>query len=140
MIKPNGFPTVLVFDNDDMIREFAVEAVERLGYAAIPAANFHTAFRILTTNSSLCVLLTEVYLEIGFRSSPVRNLLAVRPELSVVFTSSGIRDFCFRRTDRVLEKPYRLDDLGTVLKTALTESRSSDERHIGLDRRRAKAG
>jgi DNA-binding NtrC family response regulator len=116
----NQAPSVLVVDDDESAKDFVVAAVNHLGYVAV-GTNAHSAMDVVKTTRSLRVLLSEIRLNAGSGRDFVRQALWYRPELKVVFMSSGFNDVSLRRTDPVLNKPFDLDHLRNALDSVLKQ-------------------
>src|SRR5256885_1584886 len=102
----NQLPNVLVVDDDHVMRDCAVAAVNGLGFVAVGRSDADSAMETVNTTPSLQILISDICLESGTGPDLVRRVLGKRPELKVVFMTGGYVNVSFRRTDPVLEKPF----------------------------------
>ena len=131
-------PIVLVIEDDDAVREYAVKALSRLGYAATGAADAQAALEIATASPSIRLILSDVCLTSGTGPEVVRQALRHRPDLKVIFMTGGFDGISFRRTDPVIPKPFRIQQLHDMVKSALDDTKRPAEtrRASGVERRR----
>jgi DNA-binding NtrC family response regulator len=131
-------PNILVVDDDSSMLEFALAALDRLGYVAVGRSDPESALDVVKSTPSLQVLLSDICL--GPMTGPelIRQALRDRPELKVVFMSGGFDNVSFRRTDPVLDKPFRLDRLQKALDSVLNDQQPpSEQAPAGTERRRS---
>ena len=118
----NQAPNVLVVDTNESVLQFAVAAVNKVGYVAVGRKTAESALALLRTTPSLQVVLSDICLESVSGPEFVRQALRDRPELKVVFMTGGVDSISFRRTDPVLAKPFDLRDLQEAIDTVLHHS------------------
>ena len=113
---------ILVVEDSPAVRQLAVRAVERLGYAALDAEDGRRALALLEGDGDIAVLFTDIVLPGGMSGFELASeARRRRPDLGILMTSGNI--------DRagtapgaggdILPKPYRLADLAARL-AALT--------------------
>jgi two-component system cell cycle sensor histidine kinase/response regulator CckA len=130
-------PDVLIVDDDDLMRDLAIAAVNKLGYVAVGRSDANGALEIVKTVPSIQVVLSDICLERGTGPEWVRKALRERPEIKVVFMTGGFSNVSFRRTDPVLTKPFALDRLKEALDSVLNQPQPAFEpRPTVLERRR----
>lgn len=102
---------ILVIDDDEHVRQFAVAVLERHGFEAHQAADADEAFEVWRDEGAMDLLLTDVVLP-GLRGNEIASKLAEeKPDLKVIFMS-GFADEDFLRTASVppgskfLPKPF----------------------------------
>jgi CheY-like chemotaxis protein len=106
---------ILVIDDEFLFREFLLDALESLGYAATAAADSEEAFRILATTPSITVVLCDVTLEHETGPQIIRHALKIRQNLKVMFMTGGAETLPVRRTDPILHKPFTIEELALAL-------------------------
>ena len=86
---PHGSATILVVEDDDAVREVAVEMLRDLGYRVLAAADGPEALRVFGANDAkVDLLLADIVLTGGMKGDEVaRRLVEVRPELRTLFMS-----------------------------------------------------
>jgi CheY-like chemotaxis protein len=110
---------ILVVDDDDDVRETAVDLVESLGYRVASAANAQDALR-LVLNDKIDAVLTDVMMPgmNGFQLA--ERIRAVKPGMPVICVTgyAGVVEDA-RHCDVLLEKPYRAATIAKTLKAVL---------------------
>jgi CheY-like chemotaxis protein len=116
---------VLVVEDDDDMRGFAIDALHRLGYRTVSAGNAADALSSLDAHEDVAVLFTDVILPgtmDGFALA--QQVRALRPEIPILYTS-GYADSQRAPAEllagevELLPKPYRVSDLGIRLERLL---------------------
>jgi CheY-like chemotaxis protein len=109
---------VLVVEDDDEMRSFAIDALHRLGYRTVAAVDGTDAVSALREHADVAALFTDVMLPgtiDGFALAMQARRL--RPEMPVLYTS-GFADADKLPPDllnseaELLPKPYRIAELG----------------------------
>ena len=116
---------VLVVEDDDEMRAFAVDALHRLGYRTVSAVDGVDALSALDENADVAAVFTDVVLAGSMDGFGLAvRIKAARPSLPVLYTSG------FADVDRLpaelpaeevdlLPKPYRIAELGRRLERLL---------------------
>jgi len=120
---PAGGETILVVEDDDMVRAYVEKELKELGYRVIVARNGPAALAILRTPEEIHLLFTDVVMPGGmFGPELARQALKLRPHLKILFTS-GYSEQPLNSLDgietRILNKPYRRTDLAFMLRSVL---------------------
>lgn len=123
-----GRSRILVIDDDDGVRRFLVEGLQGLGYEVVGAAGGHDGLRLL--DDAPPDLMIVDYAMPGMNGvEVVLAARARRPTLPIV-VATGFADMAAVESvvgaDRVLRKPFRLDDLGMAVRAALVEAREAE--------------
>jgi CheY-like chemotaxis protein len=120
-----GTETVLLVEDDALVRRFAEETLTSLGYHVIGASNGPAAMAILGTRDDIELLFTDVVMPGGMSGRQLADAaLALRPGLRVLYTSGYTENAMVHdgRLDpglRLLTKPYRRADLARALRAAI---------------------
>ncbi len=124
---PRGNETVLVVEDDEMVRVHAVESIKSLGYRVVEAKDGHEALHFLANNSGIDVLFTDVVMPGGMNGKQLaEKAKAIKPSLRIVFTS-GYADSILDLENldvALLSKPYKRDQLAWVLRATLDGKRA----------------
>jgi signal transduction histidine kinase/CheY-like chemotaxis protein len=123
-----GDETVLVVEDNAGLRRAALQQLAALGYATCEADNAQAALDILASGKHLDLLFTDVVMpgEVGGIDLAVQAT-QLRPGLRVLLTSGfpdlrGSEPRATRPDYRLLNKPYRHDDLAHAVRQVLDDS------------------
>ena len=121
-------PTVLVVEDEESVRLFVRVVLEKHGYRVLQAANGVEALRLLDDpDVTIDVLLTDVMMpQMGGRELAER-MLAVQPDVHVIFMSGYIADRALmtgvaERRAPLLQKPFSLDEMVRVVRDSIGEA------------------
>jgi signal transduction histidine kinase len=124
-----GTETILVVEDDPLVRSYAIAQLRALGYRTIPAANADEALAFIDQGTRCDLLFTDVIMP-GSRNGRelAGELMRRRPELKVVYTSGYSQSAIVHhgRLDPgvlLLTKPYRRSELAQIVRAALNEAR-----------------
>lgn len=86
--------TILVVEDEDMVRDFSVSVLEDAGYRVLAAADGQAALRLLQIHrDEIALLLTDVVLTGPMNGRKVADeALKIRPDLKVLFTTGYTRN------------------------------------------------
>ena len=122
---PAGAETILVVEDNDLVRAYVEKELKELGYRVITTRNGPEALAILRQPREIDRLFTDVVMPGGmFGPELAKEASRLRPELKVLFTS-GYTEHPVQPLDgldgdaRILNKPYRRNDLALMLRTVL---------------------
>jgi CheY-like chemotaxis protein len=126
-----GSETVLLVEDEDIVRSLVGEMLEGAGYTVISAADAAEAERLAAEHTgSIELLMTDVVMP-GM-SGPVlaERLLPERPGLRVLFTSGYTEDAITARTalsegTAFLSKPFTAADLAEKLRSLLDDEKAA---------------
>ena len=119
-----GEGSILVVEDDDMVRDLAARVLRRLGYATRVACNGSEALSILQSNAAVDLLLTDVIMP-GMNGKELAvRARAVRPGLRVLYMSGYTSDVIGRHGvlepgTLLIEKPFYTQDLANKVREAL---------------------
>lgn len=112
-----GKETVLVVDDEPLVRMIAVEALEEQGYTVLEADDGATALRVLEMYRTIDILVTDVGLPGGINGRQVAEAALVkRPDLKVLFITGYAENAVLNhghlaRGMQVLTKPFQMEAL-----------------------------
>jgi CheY-like chemotaxis protein len=128
---PRGNETILVVDDEEDMTTLVKEALEKLGYGVLVAADAEEALRVLERSDGVALMLSDVVMPgdmSGFELA--RAAQEKHPDLRVLM-SSGFTQHTQRSekfadlAERMVAKPYRVSDLARRVRDALDEGRTS---------------
>jgi CheY-like chemotaxis protein len=124
-----GRETVLVAEDEDAVREFAVESLQRHGYQVISAPSGEAALQVAAAHDgTIHLLLTDVVMP-GMKGPELaRRLRAVRPALRVLLMSGYAADVVTAddlKDAAMVPKPFSPASLTRAVRDALDHPVSS---------------
>jgi CheY-like chemotaxis protein len=120
-----GEETILVVEDDPLVRSFVTTQLESLGYTTLTASNGAEALRMIEQGAAFDLLFTDVIMPGGMNGRQfAEEALRRRPSLKVLFTSGYTEDAMVHhgRLDPgvlLLAKPYRKSDLAHMIRAAI---------------------
>jgi PAS domain S-box-containing protein len=122
-----GKPSVLAVEDNDDVRELAVQVLEMEGYAVHPAGSGEQAMELLRQGAAVDLLFTDVIMPGGMnRLELVEQARALRPGLPVLVTTGYMEELPQGGRGgglEILAKPYRQEDLLERVKKAVAAKR-----------------
>lgn len=121
----SGDETVLIVEDDAMVRKNVIRQIESLGYTTLEAANAMEALEIIDRHATIHLLFTDVIMPGGMNGRQlVDEALRRRPSLKALFTSGYTENAILHhgRLDvgvLLLAKPYRKAELARMIRVAL---------------------
>jgi len=121
-----GHETILVVEDDKLVRDYVLTQLHSLGYVTLDAANATEALAIVRDGRAFDLLFTDVIMPGLNGRQLAEEIQKVRPELKVLFTSGYTENAIIHhgRLDEgvlLLAKPYRKSDMATMIRKALTQ-------------------
>jgi CheY-like chemotaxis protein len=119
-----GTGTVLLVEDEPMVRTVAERALTRHGYSVVTANNGQEALEILDRGDEFALLISDVVMPEMDGPTMVREARKSRPDLPVLFMS-GYAEEQLRKSidiDKVafLPKPFSVQELAEAARKALT--------------------
>ena len=121
-----GHETILVVEDDKLVRDYVLTQLHSLGYVTLDAANATEALAMVQAGRSFDLLFTDVIMP-GLNGRQLANeMLKDRPGLRVLFTSGYTENAIIHhgRLDEgvlLLAKPYRKSDMAIMIRKALAD-------------------
>lgn len=113
----SGKTTILIVDDEPLVRMVAVDVLEELGYSVLEADDAPSALRILSSRHDIDLLVTDVGLPNGMNGRQLADAVrADRPDLPVLFVTGYAENAVLNhghldRGMQVLTKPFAGDVL-----------------------------
>ena len=125
---PNGSETILVVEDELVLREMARDFLAECGYRVLEAGSGQDAIRIWQQQrSAIKLLLTDMKMPEGISGLELAEyMLQEQPRLRVIFTSGYSDDvvrpeFLARTGSRFLAKPYTYAELTQIVRESLDQ-------------------
>jgi PAS domain S-box-containing protein len=122
---PSGGETIVVVEDDPLVRSLAVMQLQELGYRVLEAANGPEAQRILQGGEHIDLLFTDVVMPGGMTGRQLSDAAkARRPHLRTLFTSGYTQDSIIHQGKldpdvQFLAKPYKKQELAAKVRAVL---------------------
>jgi signal transduction histidine kinase/HAMP domain-containing protein len=120
-----GTETIMVVEDDALVRNFVVTQLHSLGYRTLTANDGNAALKQLDDGAVFDLLLTDVIMPGGVNGRQLADTVTLRrPSVKVLYTSGYTENAIVHhgRLDvgvLLLAKPYRRGDLARMVRTAL---------------------
>jgi len=130
-VKPGGNETILVVEDDAMVRRHATTLLQSLGYSVVAAASADEALAIVDSDRPIDVLFTDIVMPGSMNGRALSEIArARRPSLGVLFTSGYTENILVHggRLDPnvlLLPKPYHKAELARMVRAALAEQETN---------------
>lgn len=124
--RAKGTETILVVDDEVLIRMVAVEALEELGYEILEAGDGPSALRLLNSDVQVDLLLSDVGLPGGMNGRQLADAARQkRPDLQVLFVTGYAENAVLNhghldRGMHVMTKPFAVDALARRVKELIS--------------------
>ncbi|MDF7774469.1 response regulator [Sphingomonas sp. AOB5] len=118
-----GSGTVLVVEDEDMVRAIAERALSRQGYTVITAENGEVALELLETVEKPDLLVSDVVMPLMDGPTMARHVRAKYPDLPILFMSGYAEEQLRKSIDldnvAFLPKPFSVQQLAEATRDAL---------------------
>ena len=128
----SGTETILVVEDDPLVRNLVITQLHSLGYLTIAAADGREALLLIERGAAFDLLFTDVIMPNGISGPELSNEIENRrPGTKVLFTS-GYTDNAIMHHGRLddgvllLSKPYRKSQLAHMVRMALDDDSEPD--------------
>jgi signal transduction histidine kinase len=117
---------IMVVEDDDRVRSMSVEALRELGYTVIEAGRPADAIRMFELQRQVHLLFTDVVMPEMSGRELADRLLALKPDLKVLFTTGYTRNAIVHNGvldagTHLLPKPFSIDDLAAKVRSLLDD-------------------
>jgi len=121
-----GTETILIVEDEEILREMAREILQNYGYNILEASSGKEAFDVWNRHTDeINLLLTDMVMPEGISGIQLaERLLTDRPDLKIIFTSGYSSnevsaELMARSQARFLQKPYSHNDLAKIVRDCL---------------------
>ena len=125
LARPGGRESILLVEDDDGVRAYAIEALRDLGYRVAEASSGKAALSVLDSAPKLDLLLTDVVMPGDYNGWELaEEAIRRRPGLRVLYMTGYSRDAIMwnGRLDpgvHLLGKPFSLEELAAKVRSRL---------------------
>lgn len=120
-----GDETILVVEDDHLVRTFVIGQIQSLGYATVEAVNAREAMLVIDSPQKVDLLFTDMIMPGSMNGRQLADAaLLKRTSLKVLFTSGYSNEAIIHHGHLdagvlLLAKPYRKSDLAQMIRAAL---------------------
>jgi CheY-like chemotaxis protein len=120
-----GRETILVVEDDHLVRTFVVGQIQSLGYATLAAVNAAEALVVIDSPTEIDLLFTDMIMPGSMNGRQLADkALQRRSSLKILFTSGYSNEAIIHHGQLaagvlLLAKPYRKSDLARMIRAAL---------------------
>src|ERR1019366_6671815 len=120
-----GDETILVVEDDSLVRTFVVGQIQSLGYATLAAVNAAEALAVIDGPNAIDLLFTDMIMPGSMNGRQLADAaLQRRASLKILFTSGYSNEVIIHHGHLdagvlLLAKPYRKSDLARMIRAAL---------------------
>jgi CheY-like chemotaxis protein len=128
--KPGKGRAVLVVDDEEYVREFMQDSLERAGYRVVTAEGGEQALRVLRSNPEIRLILLDLIMPVRSGDAILGDIARERPDVAVLVTS-GYGEEEARRLIATyprrafIRKPYTAEELARKVSAVLDGGISS---------------
>jgi signal transduction histidine kinase len=119
--------SVLVVDDDEAVRTTTADLLTGLGYAVQQAANGPFALEILSRDTTIDALVTDVVMPGMSGPELARRVVSLRPRLPIIFISgyANPEGLAGESLSRLVRKPFRVAELQEQIEEAIDQARTA---------------
>ena len=124
-VVEGGTETILIVEDDNLVRTFVVGQIQSLGYATVAAINAAEALIVIDGPQAIDLLFTDMIMPGSMNGRQLADAaLQRRASLKILFTSGYSNEAIIHHGHLdagvlLLAKPYRKSDLARMIRTAL---------------------
>jgi DNA-binding NtrC family response regulator len=125
MADSEGKPTILIVDDEEMVRSIAAQIMEKLGYRVVTAASGAAAIEIFEQEHERIDLVILDMVMPGVDGSMVFDeMKKIDDNVNVILSSgysrdSQANDIMRRGCDAFIQKPFRLQELSHLVESLI---------------------
>ena len=122
---PTGVETILIVEDDDAVRNVAVNMIERLGYLTFQAKTGHVAIELFKKeHENIDIVFTDIVMPQGMNGTELVAIIRkLNPSVKVLYTSgyteNAIPDYQLCADEELISKPYRREVLAAKIRKVL---------------------
>ena len=120
-----GTGTILLVEDEPMVRTVAERALTRHGYKVLTANNGEEALEIVDRGDEIALLISDVVMPLMDGPTMVRQARKTRPDLPILFMSGYAEEQLRKSIDianvAFLPKPFSVKELAEAVRRALAE-------------------
>ena len=118
---PRHPPTILVVEDDSIVRMLIVDVLEELEYKVLEADGCDQALKFLRDDAQpIALMMTDVGLPVMDGRELARQARTVRPALPILFASGYAESIDVPEGMNVIGKPFSIDQLRDKVKSILS--------------------
>jgi len=117
---------ILVVEDDDNVRNFAISVLEDLGYKVSFKENGKKALEFIKNNNHIDMIITDVIMPEMNGVELISKVKDIYPHIKVIFTSGYTDGYLFNKENidkkiNFLQKPYSYDSLSEIVSIVINK-------------------
>lgn len=116
---PDAASTILVVEDDNIVRMLIVDVLEELEYTVLEAADAAEALSVVEDGTHVDLMMTDQGLPDMKGTELATRVRAIRPQLPVLFASGYSENIDVPEGMYSIGKPFSIDDLRDKVKSIL---------------------
>jgi DNA-binding NtrC family response regulator len=129
-VATSGDECILIVEDDDLVREHAINLITSMGYSVRSAKSGEQALAILSDDPDINAMFSDMVMPGGMGGDRLAEIAQrERPDIKVLLTSGYTEQFFMdpgtsQRKVEILAKPYRRCDLAKRLRDVLDNQKA----------------
>ncbi|UOP10459.1 response regulator [Pseudomonas palleroniana] len=116
---PSPASTILVVEDDAIVRMLIVDVLEELEFCVLEAADAGEALAVVNTDKAIHLMMTDVGLPDMDGKELATRVRQLRPTLPILFASGYAENIDVPEGMQVIGKPFSIDQLRDKVKSML---------------------
>ena len=120
----SGSRSILIVEDEPMVRTVAERALTRHGYKVLTANNGEEALEVIDQGDEIALLISDVVMPLMDGPTMVREARKTRPDLPILFMSGYAEEQLRKSIDidnvAFLPKPFSVQELAEAVRKALS--------------------
>ncbi|ROM34031.1 response regulator [Pseudomonas poae] len=119
---PSPASTILVVEDDAIVRMLIVDVLEELEFHVLEAADAAEALAVVNTDQTIHLMMTDVGLPDMDGKELATQVRQLRPTLPILFASGYAENIDVPAGMQVIGKPFSIDQLRDKVKSMLPDA------------------
>ncbi|RMF88135.1 MAG: response regulator, partial [Nitrospinota bacterium] len=120
--------TILIVDDEEILRTMMTEILEHAGYSVLSAANGAEALALYREHQqAIDLVITDLLMPVMDGEELIRELKALQPDVKIIIATGSLdlapaEKFLAMNVKKVITKPFQIPELLTTIRQILSAS------------------